>query len=52
LLASNTAVAPSFNEDEFPAVTVPPFLNAADNPESFSVDVSFLGCSSFSTYDI
>ena len=44
-LANNKEAAPSFIPDEFPAVTVPSFLNAGFNTASLSKEV-FLGCSS------
>ena len=41
------ALAPSFIPLEFPAVTVPSFLNAGFKAASFSRVTSGLGCSSW-----
>ena len=47
--AMSTAAAPSFNEDELPAVTDPPSRNTARSAASFSSEVSARGPSSRST---
>ncbi|MPN17491.1 hypothetical protein SDC9_164845 [bioreactor metagenome] len=47
--ATSTILAPSFIPDAFPAVTVPSFLNAGLNFESFSKSVFLFGYSSVST---
>ncbi len=46
---TSTAAAPSLRPEEFPAVTVPPALNAAGSLASISSVVSGRGCSSSST---
>ena len=46
---TSNAAAPSFNPEEFPAVTVPSFRNAGFNRDNASIEVSRRGLSSVST---
>ena len=46
--ANNKAAAPSFNPEEFPAVTVPVFVKAGRRPANVSIVVVGLGNSSCS----